>query len=480
MQFSVTDLLNFYRCPRLLFLNRYGDKALQVAPSDFLKRLWKVGRNYESKVIDFFKYEKPKYKVGDFEKGFTETLEMMKRGVETIYQGVLKNDELTGIPDFLIKAPGYSDFGNYYYYAVDIKGATTAKERYLFQLASYSYLLGEIQGFTPLSGGLLLLDIDLQIKHFYTLMKQVIDTIKESKNILTNTENIPDLFIDSNCQMCQWHSFCLPEANEKKDLSLISGVNRKIKDKLLKISVTNYAELSKCSIEDFSGIEELNGEKGKNIIIQAKALEEKKIYLKSIPEFPENENEIYIDFESDMMFDEKGMELLRVDYLVGLLKQNHGKEEYTSLLLSENEEQLSKDLTAYLRDHMDLTFYHYGHYEQSIFNEKWKDLPKVKLVNIEKIIKDSIVMPVSGYSLKNIAKCLGFSWKNKDASAMQSMCWYSSYLETKDRRFLDLSIQYNKDDCLALLFIKNWLLALKEKEPPLNEFINIDFIKAKV
>ena len=480
MQFSVTDLLNFYRCPRLLFLNRYGDKTLQVAPSDFLKRLWKVGRNYESKVIDFFKYERPKFKVGDYDKGFSETITMMKRGVETIYQGVLKNDELTGIPDFLIKAPGYSDFGNYYYYAVDIKGATTSKERYLFQLASYSYLLGEVQGFTPLSGGLLLLDMDLQIRYFCALMKQVVFAIKESKNILTNNETIPDLFIDSNCQMCQWFSFCLPEANEKKDLSLIAGVNRKIKDKLLKISVNNYAELSKCSIEDFSSIEELSAEKGKNIIIQAKALEEKKIYLKSMPEIPINGNEIYLDLESDMTFDEKGMELIRVDYLVGLLKHNNGKNEYSSLLLTEDENQLAKDFTAFLRDHMDFTFYHYGHYEQSIFNEKWKDLPKVKLVNIEKIIKDSLILPVTSYSLKNIAKSLGFHWKNKEANAMQSMCWYSVYLETKDKKFLDLSIQYNEDDCLALLFIKNWLLALKEKELPLNEFINVDFVKAKI
>ena len=174
MRFSVSELLNFSRCQRLLFLNKYGDKKLQLSPSDFLKRLWKFGRTYESNVIDFFKYEKPKYKVGDYEKGFEETLKLMKAGVETIYQGVLRNDELQGIPDFLIKAEGHSLFGDYYYYPVDVKGASISRERYLFQLASYSYLLGEVQGFTPFYGGLLLLDIDLQIKYFHTLMKQVI------------------------------------------------------------------------------------------------------------------------------------------------------------------------------------------------------------------------------------------------------------------------------------------------------------------
>ncbi len=478
MQLSVTDLLNFYRCPRLLFLNHFGDKSLQLAPTDFLKRLWKVGRNYESKIIDFFKYEKPKYRVGDYENGLKLTLELMKQGVETIYQGVLKNDELIGIPDFLIKAKGNSLFGDYYYYAVDIKGASTSRERYIFQLASYSYLLGEIQNFTPLYGGLLLLDMDLQIKHFYALMKQVINAIQESKNILSNPDAMPDLFIDSNCQMCQWNNICLPEANKNKHLSLISGVNRKIKEKLENISIKDYGKLSNSCIEDISSIEELKNSKGENIILQSKSLEENKFYLKQVPELSKDNNkEIYIDFESDLVFDEKGTELIRVDYLIGLLISENGRSKYNYLLLEENETQILSDFTAFLEEHMDYTFYHFGHYEQSIFDTKWESLPKVRLINVEKIIKDSVIMPVTSYSLKNIAKVLGFKWKNKEANAMQSMCWYSSYLETKDKTFLDLSIQYNEDDCRALHFIKEWLSTLKEKNVPLKEFIKIEQFK---
>ena len=458
-----------------MFLNKYGDKKFQLAPSDFLKRLWKFGRTYESTVVNFFKYEKPKYKIGDYEKGLEETLKLMKAGVETIYQGVLKNDELQGIPDFLIKAEGHSLFGNYYYYAVDIKGASTSRERYLFQLAAYSYLLGEIQGFTPLYGGLLLLDMDLQIRHFYTLIKQVVYSISESKKILSDIENMPDLFIDSNCQMCQWYDFCLPEANEREHLSLVYGVNKKIKGKIEKIGIKNYAELADCKEEDFSEIEELTGEKRKLVIIQSKCLKEKKIYLKSAPDVIKEEKEIFIDFESDMVLDKKGTELKRVDYLAGLLKCTDGKKDYFSLLL-ETEEQFLADFTKFLNDHKDYTFYHYGHYEQSIFEDKWSNLPKVNLVNIEKIIKDSVVLPVSGYSLKNIAKALGFKWRNKDANAMQSMCWYSNYLETKDRKYLDLSIEYNQDDCLALHFIKEWLLNLEEKQVQTNQFIDIGYL----
>ena len=473
MRLSVTDLLNYYRCPRLLYLNHHGDKSLQRPPTDFLKRLWKVGRTYESKVTDFFKYERPKYKVGDYEKGFQETLELMKKGVETIYQGVLKNDELIGIPDFLFKAQGKSEFGDYYYHAVDIKGASTSREKYLFQLASYSYLLGEIQGFTPLYGGLLLLDLDYQIRHFYTIMSQVVNAIRTSQMIIKNPDSPPDLFIDSSCQMCQWYNICSPEANEKKHLSLVSGISRKIKASLENISIKDYHQLAECSPEDLSEIEELSEDKSQNIILQAKSLKEKKIYIKSLPKLSRQDEEIFIDFESDMIFDEKGTELIRVDYLIGLLSVNSNKENYTNLLL-EDEEQLFNDFSKFLNEHIDCNFYHYGHYEQTIFEKKWENLPRVNLINLEKTIKESVIMPVTGYSLKNIANLLGFRWQNKQANAMQSMCWYSQYLETKERAFLDLSIQYNKDDCFALLYLKNWLLSLSLKNLPVKQFIGIN------
>lgn len=473
MKLSVTDLLNYYRCPRLLFLNHYGDKSLQLPPGDFLKRLWKVGRDYEAKVTDFFYYKKPKYRIGDHEQGFKATIEFMKEGVEVIYQGVLKNDELLGIPDFLMKARGNSVFGDYYYYAVDIKGASTSKDRYLFQLASYSYLLGDIQGFTPLYGALLLLDLDFQIKYFPALMKQVIEVIEETRKILSNPDVMPDLFIDSGCQMCQWYNFCLPESKEREHLSLVSGINRKMKESLETIPIKSYSELADCTTSDILQIEDLTGIKGENIILQAKSLKENRIYLKSMPEIEEGKKETYIDFESDMVFDEKGTELTRVDYLVGLLEYNNFNETYSYLLLEDSEEYLRKELEKFLLEHIDYTFYHYGHYEQTIFNGKWDILPKVKLINIEKIIKDNLILPVYSYSLKNIARFLGFRWKNKVATATQSMCWYTSYLESKDKKFLELSIEYNRDDCYALLYIKNWLLSLKQKNIPAKEFIDI-------
>lgn len=477
MNLSSTDLLNYHRCPRLLFLNRFGDKTIQLPPSEFLKRLWKLGRDYESKVIDFFDYKRPKYKVGNYDQGLKETVKLMEEGAKVIYQGVLKIDNLVGIPDLLMKAEGHSIFGDYFYYPVDIKGASTARDKYLYQLASYSYILGEMQNFTPLYGGIMLFELDLQIKYLHSYMKQVVEMIESSTNILSNPSKMPDLFIDSACPMCQWYNLCLPEANEKKDLSLVPGINRRLKAELEKIPIKNYKELAECTKEDIKHIEGLNDEKSQNLIVQAHCLDKRKIFIKSVPALPNTEGkEIFMDFESDFIFDDATTDLIRIDYLIGLLESKDNKETYSHILLGEDENKFVKDLISFIQIHQDDTFYHYGRYEQTILEEKIGGTLKIKLFNLEKALRESVIMPVTSYSLKNIAKALGFKWKNKEASATQSMCWYSNYLETNDKKFLDLSIQYNQDDCIALCIIKKWLQSLRDKNLPQGEYINIDEI----
>ena len=474
MHFSVNDLLNFNKCERLLFLNSFGDKALQTPPTDFMKKLWQMGRKYEANVTDFFEYEKPKYKVGDHKTGLEETIKLMEKGTEAIYQGVLKNDDLVGIPDFLIKCKsGKSVFGDYYYYPVDVKSATISRERYLFQLACYAYLLGEIQHFAPMYGSLLLLDLDLNVKFFPELMPKVISALEGAKKILSAPDTIPNLFIDSYCPNCQWYSFCSKEASEKKDLSLMPGIHREHKKKLLEIEVKDYTDLAKCNIEDIEHLKGFGKEKSEQILIQAKCLTENKIYLKAIPELPLTDKEIYFDFESDFTFNESGKDFNRIDYLVGVLEKTDTDYKYSHLIL-EDERTFLQSLGNYFESHKDYIFYHYGTYEHTVLNGKWNELPKVELFNVEKVIKDSFILPTTNYSLKSVAKLIGFSWSNKHSSAMQSMCWYSQYLETKDKKYLDLSIEYNEDDTRALLAVVQWIRKIKDSNTDIGFINNVE------
>jgi predicted RecB family nuclease len=66
-------------------------------------------------------------------------------------------------------------------------------------------------------------------------------------------------------------------------------------------------------------------------------------------------------------------------------------------------------------------------------------------------------LPIESYTLKLIAKWLGFEWRNSAANGAQAICWYSQWLETSDPQFLNDIVLYNEDDCLATYRVKDWL-----------------------
>ena len=64
---------------------------------------------------------------------------------------------------------------------------------------------------------------------------------------------------------------------------------------------------------------------------------------------------------------------------------------------------------------------------------------------------------MESYALKNIARWLGFEWRDTKANGAQAICWYDEWLKTSDRTFLDMIVRYNEDDCRATFHVKDWL-----------------------
>ncbi|MFT0788059.1 TM0106 family RecB-like putative nuclease, partial [Synechococcus sp. H55.10] len=80
-----------------------------------------------------------------------------------------------------------------------------------------------------------------------------------------------------------------------------------------------------------------------------------------------------------------------------------------------------------------------------------------RFVDLHAWIQRSVVLPIESYSLKNIARWLGFEWRLPNANGAQSIYWYTQCQETRDRRYLEQSLIYNEDDCRATHCLKNWL-----------------------
>ena len=94
---------------------------------------------------------------------------------------------------------------------------------------------------------------------------------------------------------------------------------------------------------------------------------------------------------------------------------------------------------------------------------QWQPLLN-RFVDVHQVVTQNITLPIESYTLKNIARWLGFEWRNPEANGAQSICWYEKWLETGDRSLLDAIVIYNEDDCYATYYIKEWLSKFLNQE----------------
>ena len=67
--------------------------------------------------------------------------------------------------------------------------------------------------------------------------------------------------------------------------------------------------------------------------------------------------------------------------------------------------------------------------------------------------------PTYGNGLKDVASYMGFTWKQADVNALESIAMYFQYIEDPDRNKDNIKkvIDYNEDDCRATMLVKDWL-----------------------
>ena len=71
-------------------------------------------------------------------------------------------------------------------------------------------------------------------------------------------------------------------------------------------------------------------------------------------------------------------------------------------------------------------------------------------------LRESVIFPVSFYSLKDLAHFIGFNWRHPEASGLNSVLWYEEFLSTGDQGLLEDIVKYNEDDVLATERLIKW------------------------
>ncbi|OGW18274.1 MAG: hypothetical protein A3G93_06285 [Nitrospinae bacterium RIFCSPLOWO2_12_FULL_45_22] len=460
MVITAENFFQYSKCPRWLYLELHGDSRQKTSPSDFLLRLKKDSLYFEQQVLKTIPCCVPQYEPGNYYQGMEKTLALMQQGVDWIAHGVLFTNNFLGIPDLLEKVPGNSLFGTYHYRPVEIKSGRTRRKIYLLQTIFYVHILEIIQGRLPDHMGLILSDRRqrlIPVRENYPYFQQV---LQEIEAIFQGQEVSP--FISSACQNCPWERTCVAEAWEREDISLIPGLSRQAKERLKNQGIIRISQLAHLSTRALRWFQQGSRGLSKRIKLQAQALASSQTIQMKRFFLPEKKVEIFLDIESEY---QRG-----IIYLIGVLVCQDGQEEYRCFVAKDPIEEcrIWQEFLAFMAQwEDDFIVYHYHTYEPMVLKKlqvKYggeEDLLQHILGNmadIHKFIKDHLVIPTRSYSLKEIAKWLGFSWSNHKANAHQSMLWYSLWLETAQQQYLDWAIEYNRDDCLATKVVKEWLI----------------------
>lgn len=448
----------YVTCPSWVYWDIYGNPEDKKELSDFQKKIIEEGVLHEEEVIKKKQFAEVKVKEADLDEAAAETLELMKKG-ENIYHGVLIDGNWVGIPDFLEAVSGKSKLGNHYYIPYDIKSSKKLEDAHKFQLTFYALLLERIQGVMPERGHIINAEEEVLSFDIEEFREKFDLTLAEIEKIMAGSK--PPPFLTGSCKDSPWFELCKKEAIACDDISLIYKITKKEWKKLKEAGIETIFDLVKADLRELKNkTAGITTSRLQVMASQAQSLESGKPILIGKPKFRDNKIEAFFDIEGDP--------LRRLEYLFGVLVIKDGKEKYYSFTAEkpEDEERAWKEFLKFAETLEGVPIYHYGSYEKQVItrlggkygiSEEAKKILDENLIDLMKICGKSVVFPVYFYSLKDIAKFLGFKWRNAKASGIQSIIWYDQWIEKGDQKALSLIIEYNEDDVRATWYLKKWL-----------------------
>ncbi|WP_317897150.1 TM0106 family RecB-like putative nuclease [Aurantibacillus circumpalustris] len=498
MRITPSLLFNYLQCPHKPWRDIYGpipEKGTDDNP--FLQMLWDRGVFHEKEIIENFAEEIEDISQGTIQERLIRTKVALIAKKKYIYQGVIEHGELFGIPDLLELQDDDQ------YFPIDIKSGSglegeddnagtegKQKKHYAVQLCVYSDILIRL-GFSRERKGFIIggdktkveydLDASIGVKSpqsFWSFYEEIKKTVLEL--IQDNTRNSPAM--SSVCKMCAWHDSCKKYCVANDDMTQLFYVGRKVRDilndeldvatvtGLVNLDLPVILERKKNEKQFLKGV----GEKTLTTAVRrAKIFKDKalpvlyeKLYL------PEVKFEIHFDIEDDPL--QEGF-----TYLHGLYIRTPEGEEFKSFVAKEFSAEAERTAWKGFWDYIqtlpenDFAIYYYSQHEKTMYKKLQQKYPEVisvenleaffnnpNVIDLYHIVSKYTDWPLGSYSIKALAKYLGFKWEDADGNGATSIQWYNEYLTSGDESILQKILTYNKNDCQATMVLRNKLTEL--------------------
>jgi predicted RecB family nuclease len=465
---KATTVSNYFKSPFNVWADQFAPQEEKDPISEYLELLFKQGIDHEQAVI---KSRYPKIKEFQFTTkidGFKLLIKELSKGTKVFHNMPLyyMKESFLAQPDVLERDDSHdSIFGDYHYIIKEIKLAKNLKKEHVMQAMFANYIIGNIQGYMPKQVFLINKENQEFPVYYQEYEQELLDAIKEIRSILNGKYVSPNI----GTVKSPWESYAMKLAMKSKDLSLLNSLGPMKKKILIDNGITNLNELASLRVNNDIGI--IKKEHLKKFRMAAKCIiNDRHLFLNKV-ELPIKKTEFFLDFESST-----GLEIEEyvgnIDYLIGVLKRENGKEEFIPFIARsiEQEEEMLNSFLYFLSDHKDFVIYHFGAYEITRFNElfekygideKLRKLVLKNMIDLLKVCKENVIFPMPSYSLKSIAPYLGFNWRLQDINAQQSLVLYLDYIKNNNQEAIEKILIYNEDDVIATRIVKDFLVKNK-------------------
>jgi len=472
-------LYDFVQCPHRVTMDLFGDISLRDKVNPFVQLLWDKGSLYEREVINELKIEFTDLSQYALEEKEQKTTEAMDRKDPLIYGGRIKVGDLLGDPDLLRLENGS-------YIAGDIKSGAgeegsedeeggKPKPHYAVQLAIYTDILNRLKRSNELRAFVWDIhgrEVPYDFKALYgtrrphTLWQDYQEALTSVRRIVSKADETRGAY-SAVCKMCVWYTACLKQLSDNKDLKLSPGLGRSKRDVLVD-SFENIPELAEANPSGyFNGnktiFKGIGPESLEKFVDRARLIAtDGKPYLREPITLPVADKELFFDIEVDPMRD--------LCYLHGFVERNNGANDterfvyfFANEETKESEEEAFRGAWQYIKTSQPAAIYYYSKYERTIYRKLQQKYPSVcsgqdiedlfaselaKDLYFDVVLK-STEWATRDYSLKTLAKYLGFNWNDAHPSGAASIEWFDQWVKTRDPKVRERIMVYNEDDCRA-------------------------------
>jgi predicted RecB family nuclease len=279
----------------------------------------------------------------------------------------------------------------------------------------------------------------------------------------------PQLILNKHCGECEFQPRCRQIANEKDELSLLSGMTEKERKKQHEKGIFSVTQLSYTFRPRRKAKHSASNPDKYNHALKALAIREGKIHVAGRPELSLAGTPVYLDVEGDPD--------RAFYYLIGMRIKNGDSyirhSFWADEMSGEKEMWRSFLLTLAKIEHPHLL--HYGSYETTFLkrmkeryggdveNSAFPDQLIAKSINILAVIYAQIYFPTYTNGLKEISRYLGFQWSDSAASGLNALILRSKWESFREPLLKQKLITYNAEDCEALERVTNFIFQLCRK-----------------